>query len=53
MIVRQLASAWGIDGDGSGCRRVWFELRPIGVGCPLRDGLEAERARYYAGPAAG
>lgn len=52
-VVRQLASAWGIDGDGSGSRRVWFELHPIGVGRPLRDDLVAERAGYSAGRAAG
>jgi anti-sigma regulatory factor (Ser/Thr protein kinase) len=29
MIVSQLASAWGIQGDGLHSRTVWFELRPV------------------------
>jgi serine/threonine-protein kinase RsbW len=53
MVVRQLASEWGIDGDGSGCRSVWFEFHPSGAGRPLSDGLVAERAEYSAGRAAG
>jgi anti-sigma regulatory factor (Ser/Thr protein kinase) len=28
-IVRELASAWGIEGDGCDHRTVWFELRPV------------------------
>lgn len=28
-IVSQLASAWGIEGDGVHSRTVWFELRPV------------------------
>jgi anti-sigma regulatory factor (Ser/Thr protein kinase) len=31
-IVRALASAWGIEGDGSNRRSVWFELRPVRAG---------------------
>lgn len=31
-IVRELASAWGIHGDGTDSRSVWFELRPAGAG---------------------
>lgn len=31
-IVRELASAWGIDSDGSDYRCVWFELRPVSAG---------------------
>ncbi|HEX6520421.1 MAG TPA: ATP-binding protein [Streptosporangiaceae bacterium] len=48
MVVRQLASAWGIDGDGSGCRRVWFELHPTGNDGRLRNGLMADRAGFSA-----
>jgi serine/threonine-protein kinase RsbW len=31
-VVRALASAWGIEGDGSNHRSVWFELRPVSAG---------------------
>jgi anti-sigma regulatory factor (Ser/Thr protein kinase) len=31
MIVSQLASAWGIQGDGLHSRTVWFELCPVPV----------------------
>jgi two-component sensor histidine kinase len=34
MIVRELASAWGVEGDGLDCRRVWFELRPSSAAVP-------------------
>jgi len=34
MIVRELASAWGIEGDGSAHRTVWFELRPPRAAVP-------------------
>jgi serine/threonine-protein kinase RsbW len=34
MIVRELATAWGIEGDGSDGRTVWFELRPIAAARP-------------------
>jgi serine/threonine-protein kinase RsbW len=30
-IVRELASAWGIESHGSERRGVWFELRPVSV----------------------
>ena len=33
LIVSQLASAWGIEGDGYQHRTVWFELRPV-LGSP-------------------
>jgi serine/threonine-protein kinase RsbW len=33
-IVSQLASAWGIEGDGAHRRTVWFELRPVSVAQP-------------------
>jgi hypothetical protein len=36
-IVREVASAWGIEGDGSGHRTVWFELRPVSA--PLSSGV--------------
>ena len=29
MVVRRLASAWGIESDGCHHRMVWFELRPV------------------------
>jgi anti-sigma regulatory factor (Ser/Thr protein kinase) len=35
MIVRELASAWGIEGDGSDRRVVWFELRPAAAALPF------------------
>lgn len=34
MIVRELASAWGIEGDGSDRRTVWFELGPPAAAVP-------------------
>ena len=34
MIVRELASAWGIEGDGSTRRTVWFELCPPRAAAP-------------------
>lgn len=34
MIVRELASAWGIEGDGLDHRTVWFELRPRRAAAP-------------------
>ena len=34
MIVRELASAWGIEGDGLDHRTVWFELRPPRAAVP-------------------
>ena len=34
LIVSQLASAWGIEGDGYQHRTVWFELRPVPASPP-------------------
>lgn len=34
VIVRRLASAWGIDGDGPHGRTVWFELRTAPISPP-------------------
>ena len=36
MIVSQLASAWGIQGDGQHSRTVWFELRASRAQCRAR-----------------